>query len=245
MPYLYGLKETVKNRNVVVKINNKSPYVIPFLFFSLPTIVINIIFLFTDFFALFLFFILYFISLVCYFSGIYILIRNLKEKIEYGRTDFEIDKDESIKKLLLINPVNKEIGGLTINPSSTFPPLGLGIIATLTPENFKIKLIDENFNKFEYEDADLVGITAFTSVANRAYEIAAQYRSKNIPVIMGGIHTSMVPEEAFTYVDSIVIGEAESIWPTVINDFLNNKLEKKYVGVHLDLENALIPKRTI
>ncbi|MFX0082700.1 MAG: B12-binding domain-containing radical SAM protein [Candidatus Hodarchaeota archaeon] len=132
-----------------------------------------------------------------------------------------------------------------MNPSSTFPPLGLGIIAALTPDTFKIKLIDENFENFEYEDADLVGITAFTSVANRAYEIAALYRNKNIPVIMGGIHASMVPEEALDYVDSVVIGEAESIWPTIIKDFLNNKLEKKYQGVHLNLENIIIPNRKI
>lgn len=62
---------------------------------------------------------------------------------------------------------------------------------------------------------------------------------------MGGIHASMVPEEALDYVDSVVIGEAESIWPTIIKDFLNNKLEKKYQGVHLNLENIIIPNRKI
>ena len=245
MPYLSGLKETAQNKSVVVKIKNKSPFMIPILFFSLPTIIINSIFLFTNVIALLLFFMIYFISLVFYFSGIYILIRDLKKQFEITINPIEIDEEPDRKKLLLINPVNKDVTGLTINPSSTFPPLGLGIIAALTPNIFKIKLIDENFENFKYEDADLVGITAFTSVANRAYEIAALYRNKNIPVIMGGIHASMVPEETLEYVDSVVIGEAESIWPTLIKDFLNNKLKKKYEGVHLDLENTVIPNRKI
>ncbi len=245
MPYLSGLKETAKNKNVVIKIKNKSPYIIPMLFFSLPTIIINLIFLFTDLFALILFFMVYIISVVFYFLGIYILIRDLKKQFEIEDKAIEIKEDQTKKRLLLINPVNKEIAGLTINPSSTFPPLGLGIVAALTPETFQVKIIDENFEDFEYENADLVGITAFTSVANRAYEIAAHYRKDNIPVIMGGIHASMVPEEALKYVDSVVVGEAESVWSTVIDDFLNNTLKQKYNGVHLDLENSTIANRDL
>ena len=245
MPYLSALKETVKNRNAVIKIKNKSPFMIPILFFSLPTVIINIIFLYTNLISLSLFFLIYFISLVFYFSGVYILIRDLKKIFEISIKPIELDEDPDKKKLLLINPVNKDVAGLTINPSSTFPPLGLGIIAALTPNSFNIKLIDENFENFKYEDADLVGITAFTSVANRAYEIATLYKNNNIPVIMGGIHASMVPEEALEYVDSVVIGEAESIWSTVINDFLHNKLQRKYEGVHLELENTIIPDRQI
>ncbi|MFX1346614.1 MAG: B12-binding domain-containing radical SAM protein, partial [Promethearchaeota archaeon] len=182
---------------------------------------------------------------IFYFSGIYILIRDLKKEFEISIRPINIDEKPDKKKLVLINPVNKDVAGLTINPSSTFPPLGLGIIAALTPNNFNIKLIDENFENFEYEDTDLVGITAFTSVANRAYEIASLYRNNNIPVIMGGIHASMVPEEALEYVDSVVVGEAESIWTTVINDFLNNNLQRKYEGVHLNLENTVIPDRQL
>jgi radical SAM superfamily enzyme YgiQ (UPF0313 family) len=245
MPYLSALKETVRNRNAVIKIKNKSPFTIPILFFSLPTLLINTIFLYRNAISLSLFFLIYIISLIFYFSGVYLLIRDLKKDFESSIRSIEIDEDPDKKKLLLINPVNKDVAGLTINPSSTFPPLGLGIIAALTPNNFNIKLIDENFENFEYEDADVVGITAFTSVANRAYEIAALYRNNKIPVIMGGIHASMVPEEALEYVDSVVIGEAESIWTTVMNDFLNNKLQKKYEGVHLDLENTVIPDRQL
>ncbi len=144
------------------------------------------------------------------------------------------------KRLLLINPSNPCKTGLTINKSSRFPPLGLGIIAALTPDDWRIKIVDENFDSFKYEEADLVGITAFTSSAKRAYDIATEYREKGIPTIIGGIHASMLPDEAKQYVDTVVIGEAEGIWPKVISDFENGKLESVYQG---ELINAdMVPK---
>ena len=100
------------------------------------------------------------------------------------------------KKLILINPVNSSRTGFSVNHSSKFPPLSLGIVAALTLTDWDVEVIDENFDEFSFRAADLVGITAFTSAANRAYEIAAIYREKNIPVVMGGIHASMCSEEA-------------------------------------------------
>lgn len=149
------------------------------------------------------------------------------------------------KKLLLINPVNPERNGLTVNKSSRFPPIGLGIVAALTPESWEVKLIDENWTPFSYEDADLVGMTAFTASANRAYEIASMYRKNNVPVVMGGIHASLRPDEAIKHVDCIVSGEAESVWPTVIKDFETEKLKSKYKGEQIDLKNMVAPKRDI
>ncbi|MCR3921269.1 MAG: B12-binding domain-containing radical SAM protein [Firmicutes bacterium] len=144
------------------------------------------------------------------------------------------------KKLLLINPSNPCKTGLTINRSSRFPPLGLGIIAALTPDDWNVKIIDENIEAFEFEEADLVGITAFTASAKRAYDIAKEYRERGISTIIGGIHASMVPDEARIYVDTVVIGEVESIWATVISDFENGKLKSIYQG---ELINAdIIPK---
>lgn len=144
------------------------------------------------------------------------------------------------KKLLLINPSNPCKTGLTVNKSSRFPPLGLGIVAALTPDDWNIKIVDENFDNFKYEDADLVGITAFTSSATRAYEIAKEYREKGIPTIIGGIHASMLPDEAKQYVDTVVIGEVESIWSQVISDFENGKLKSFYQGELIKAD--IIPK---
>jgi radical SAM superfamily enzyme YgiQ (UPF0313 family) len=132
------------------------------------------------------------------------------------------------KTLLLINPANQLRPGFLINRATRNQPLSLGIIAALTPSDWKIKLIDENFRAFQYYEADLVGITAFTSTAPRAYEIAAMYRQKGIPVVMGGIHASMVPEESMHYVDTVVQGEAEPVWEHVIRDFEAGKLQRFY-----------------
>ncbi len=67
------------------------------------------------------------------------------------------------RRLVLINPVNPVRTGLTVNRSSRFPPIGLGIIAALTPESWEVELVDENWEPFTYREADLVGITAFTA----------------------------------------------------------------------------------
>jgi radical SAM superfamily enzyme YgiQ (UPF0313 family) len=135
-----------------------------------------------------------------------------------------------VKKLILINPVNKSRAGLSINKSSRFPPLGLGIVAALTPNNWVVEILDENFTEFTYKEADLVGITATTASVNRAYQIAKIYRDKKIPVIMGGIHVSFRSEEAAKYVDSVVVGEAEGVWSKVIEDFESKNLQKIYIG---------------
>jgi len=135
---------------------------------------------------------------------------------------------EKQKKLVLINPVNNSRTGFSINHSSRFPPLGLGVIAALTPPGWDVEIIDENFDDFSFREADLVGITAFTSAANRAYEIAALYREKNIPAVMVGIHASMCSEEALLFVDAVVIGEVESVWEQVLADALSGQLQPVY-----------------
>ncbi|MEO0156294.1 MAG: radical SAM protein [candidate division WOR-3 bacterium] len=153
------------------------------------------------------------------------------------------------RHLLLINPINqrfyKNRVGLTANRATRFQPLGLGIIASLTPNNWKVTLIDENFASFCYQEADLVGITAFTAAAPRAYEIAQVFRSKKIPVVMGGFHITINPDEALHYAYSIVMGEAENIWPELIADFEKGNLKKIYWGTPADLNKLPIPKRAI
>jgi radical SAM superfamily enzyme YgiQ (UPF0313 family) len=132
------------------------------------------------------------------------------------------------KTLLLINPANQLRPGFHINRVTRNQPLSLGIIAALTPADWKIKILDENFRDFKYYEADLVGLTAFTSSAPRAYEIAAIYREHGIKTVMGGIHASMLPEESMQYVDAVVQGEAEPVWAEVISDFEAGALKKLY-----------------
>jgi len=149
------------------------------------------------------------------------------------------------KKLVLINPVNLNRSGFSASHSSRFPPLNLGVVAALTPSDWDVEVIDENFDEFSFRDADLMGITAFTSAANRAYEIAAIYREKNIPVVMGGIHASMCSEEASQFVDAVVVGEVESVWDDVIADALAGNLKTIYKGLWSGLEQLQKPRRDI
>jgi radical SAM superfamily enzyme YgiQ (UPF0313 family) len=149
------------------------------------------------------------------------------------------------KKLLLINPFNSYQKGVIFDTNTISPPLGLGIISALTPDNWDIEILDENFNEFKYKDADLIGLTALTSAVNRAYDIAGIYKQKGIPTVIGGIHASMLPDEALKYVDTVVIGEAESVWPQLIKDFENKKLKRVYQGELLSLENLPIPRRDL
>lgn len=150
-----------------------------------------------------------------------------------------------MKKLLLINPVGQRSGYL-LSAFSTYSPLGLAYVAAVTPSHWEVEIADENFDKFEFKEADLVGITAFTSNINRAYEIAEMYRDKNIKVIIGGIHASMVPDEALQYADSVVVGEVEGIWEKVISDFENNQLSPKYKGPRIELDRfGIIPRHDL
>lgn len=149
------------------------------------------------------------------------------------------------KKLLLINPVNPRRTGLAVNPIARFPPLGLGIVAALTPGGWEVEIADENFESFEYREADLVGLTAFTATVTRAYEIASLYRDRGVPTVLGGIHNSMLPDEALRYVDTVVIGEAESVWARVIADFEAGKMQRAYRGKWLNLRAMPKPRHDL
>ncbi len=145
----------------------------------------------------------------------------------------------------MINPINTSRAGLSVNRSSRFPPLSLAIIAALTPDSWDVMLLDETWEPFAYHDADLVGITSFTATASRAYEIARVYRAKGVPVVLGGIHASMCPEEALKYVDCVVVGEAEAVWPAIITDFERGALQTRYHGSWGDLAGYPPPKRDL
>jgi len=141
------------------------------------------------------------------------------------------------KRLLLINPANQYRKGYLLRRQSKQVPLALGILAALTPSDWSVKILDENFKAFRYREADLVGITAVTASVNRAYEIASVYRAKGTRVILGGIHASALPDEALQFVDSVVIGEAEGSWHQVLEDFSKGELKQRYQAPLADLKD--------
>lgn len=135
---------------------------------------------------------------------------------------------EDNKKLLLISPLASKslMGG---DFYFRLPTLGLLKVAALTPPDWELKIIDEKIEPLNLsEPADIVGITAMTPAVNRAYEIADHYRAKGIKVVMGGMHPSKLPDEALNHCDSVVVGEAEGLWQTVLEDFKKDELKTIY-----------------
>lgn len=109
--------------------------------------------------------------------------------------------------------------------------LNLPYVAAVTPPDVEVKIIDEAFEKIDFEEkTDLVGLTAQTPAAPRAYQIAGEFKKRGVPVVMGGVHASMLPEEALQHVDAVVIGEAEEVWPRLIEDFKRGRMNRTYRG---------------
>jgi len=150
-------------------------------------------------------------------------------------------------RLYLINPFNPLVSLANIKESRwnryrVWKPLGLLVVAGLTPSEWDITVIDENLGVRDYAalpPPDLVGITAFTSQASRAYEVAAGFRRRGAPVVMGGIHATMCQQEALQHVDAIVTGEAESVWADVLRDIRQGQLRRIYAGQYADMARVL------
>jgi radical SAM superfamily enzyme YgiQ (UPF0313 family) len=115
----------------------------------------------------------------------------------------------------------------------------------MTPGHWEVEILDENFEEFTFRNADLVGITAMTASVNRAYELAGLFRRKGIPTVIGGIHASMMPEEAMEFVHTVVTGEAESVWAELLSDFEAGVLKGRYDGKLLPMDNAPVPRRDL
>ena len=146
-------------------------------------------------------------------------------------------------RLCLINPCNPLVNLVNVRASRwnryrIWKPLGLLVLAGLTPPEWDVTVIDENLGAGDYSAMprpDLVGVTAFTSQANRAYEVAAEFRRRGVSVVMGGIHATMCSGEALQHVDCVVTGEAESVWANVLDDARRGRLRAVYAGEHVDM----------
>jgi radical SAM superfamily enzyme YgiQ (UPF0313 family) len=153
-------------------------------------------------------------------------------------------------RLCLINPSNPLVSIVRVkenrwNRYRVWKPLGLMVLAGLTPPPWEIAIVDENLGAPDYAAMplpDLVGITAFTSQANRAYEVAAYFRHLGVPVVMGGIHATTCAEEVAERVDGVVTGEAETVWQQVLDDVLRDTMQRRYDGERSEL-NEVPPAR--
>jgi radical SAM superfamily enzyme YgiQ (UPF0313 family) len=115
---------------------------------------------------------------------------------------------------------------------ASLPSLGLLTVAGLTPPEHDVHYIEiaELRDETELPDFDLVGVSSLSAQIYEAYAVADRYRRRGIPVVMGGLHVSRLPEEALEHADAVVVGGAEGVWPRVVRDAEAGKLQRRYVG---------------
>ena len=133
--------------------------------------------------------------------------------------------------LRLIQPSQYKEGRLIKYSRVFVPRLTLPTLAALTPDDFKVTITDEYVQDIDFDEpCDLVGITSLTAQAPRAYEIADEFRDRGVKVILGGIHPTACPDEAKKHADAVVLGEAETVWRKLLDDFQKGELAPFYKG---------------
>lgn len=154
-----------------------------------------------------------------------------------------------MKKLLLILPRHESgyWGHVSKSGKAGMVRLSLPTIAALTPRDWTVEILDARTTAVDFDArVDLVGITAFTAEIPSAYAIADGFRARKTPVVMGGFHVSAMPEEALAHADSVVIGEAEPVWESVIRDAEKQALKPVYQAEQLvEMKQMAIPRREL
>ncbi|MFH0876824.1 MAG: radical SAM protein, partial [Candidatus Omnitrophota bacterium] len=141
------------------------------------------------------------------------------------------------KELILINPC---VSNLAVRLALLFYKqkidIALLILAGLTPKDYRVRIFNQKYfwRKKDFPKGALVGITCLTHSSPVAYRLADRYKKAGCAVVMGGAHASALPEEALGHCDSVVVGEAESVWPQVMRDFEKGELKKIYQGQPLE-----------
>jgi radical SAM superfamily enzyme YgiQ (UPF0313 family) len=132
-------------------------------------------------------------------------------------------------RITIIHPaIGHRVGEKYIR-SWQMEPLPAAAIAGLTPSDIEVRFYDDRLEKIPFDEStDAVVMSIETYTAKRAYQIASEYRKRRTPVIFGGFHATLVPEEVERYAEAIVIGEAENAWPEVIDDLRHGTLKKRY-----------------
>ncbi|MGH9189396.1 MAG: B12-binding domain-containing radical SAM protein [Acidimicrobiales bacterium] len=133
----------------------------------------------------------------------------------------------------LVHLVIPKWGGTGIHQTfgHRMPPMALLVLAAHARRaGWEPRVIDQNFQKIPDERPDLAAITVWTSIAPQAYRMGDAYRAQGVPVVMGGVHASLMPGEALRHADSVVSGEADSILETVLKDAAAGRLQPLYQG---------------
>ena len=146
--------------------------------------------------------------------------------------------------LLLVSPSRD--AGKKVTNGFKFSQLTLHVLASLTPPDVEVSAVDEDLAEIDFSRSyDLVGITCMTATARRAYQLGDLFRARGSLVVLGGIHPTVLPQEAIAHADAVVIGEAEDCWGTLVEDVRRNRLQKFYRSEYPDLSRAPLPRRDL
>src|SRR5262245_33248832 len=128
-------------------------------------------------------------------------------------------------RLTLVHPAVGRRPGVDYMRTCQIDPLPIAFLASLTPNDLSIAFYDDRMDAIYFDQpTDLVAISVETYTAKRAYQIASEFRKRRVPVVMGGFHATLCPEEVGRYCESLVIGEAEDVLPRVIDDYRHGPL---------------------
>jgi len=133
-------------------------------------------------------------------------------------------------RLTLVHPcIGRHAGDTRYIRSWQMEPLAPAVLAGLTPADVDVRFYDDRLERIPYDEpTDVVALSVETYTATRCYQIATEYRRRGVPVVMGGFHATLCPDEVARYADALVIGEAESIWHELIDDFRHGALKAVY-----------------
>jgi radical SAM superfamily enzyme YgiQ (UPF0313 family) len=148
--------------------------------------------------------------------------------------------------LTLIQPsVGRKADGTPYPASWRMEPLGIARLSSLTPRDIPRTFFDDRLEPIDYDaPADLVAITVETYTARRAYQIADRFRQRGVPVVLGGFHPTACPDEAAAHADAVVVGEAETVWPGLLDEAARGRLQPRYAADRPALA-GLSPDRSI
>src|SRR5688500_1516156 len=149
-------------------------------------------------------------------------------------------------RLTIVHPCIGKRRGTKYIRTWQMEPLPAATIAGLTPPDVEIRFYDDRMELIPFEEpADLVAISVETYTAKRAYQIASDFRGRGVPVVMGGFHATLCPDEVAEYADSVVVGEAEAVWARVIDDYRHGTPQRFYRGQGRPDLSSLRPDRSI
>ncbi len=133
-----------------------------------------------------------------------------------------------------------------VRSSDAMQPLAFAVLAGLTPAGVELELIDQRLEPIRYEEPfDLVALSLETFTARSGYQIAARFRSRGVPVVMGGYHPTLLPEESLQFADAVVVGDAEGLWPEVLRDARSGRLRGIYRQPVRPTLAGLAPRRAV